>query len=125
MIAIGFSGFLAAAPTLAQETACMIEGTFSILGQTIKSRDCMQADPNENEAAFKASCDQLANTSAGMGGGRGTITYMKQCQKPAQGICKNVLGSQRDAYYYERSAEDLRILPDGCQRGGGQWQSGG
>lgn len=123
---VAFSmSLLSSAPVFARDNACMIEGRFIILGQTIESRDCMQAAPDEKEASFRASCEQLANASAAMGGKPGKVTYMAQCSKPAQGICKNVLGSQRDAYYYyERSADDLASLPQGCARGGGRWLSG-
>lgn len=115
---------LTATPVLAKDTACMIEGSFNLMGQTIKSRDCMQADPAENEASFKSSCEQLASTSAAMGGSAGKVSYMEQCISPAQGICHGLAGSKRDAYYYERSAEDLAGLPASCAQLGGRWSSG-
>lgn len=107
----------------AADQACLIEGKFSIMGQTIHSKDCMQSDPNETEAAFKASCQALANISAQMGGAPGEIEYMAQCPQPAQGVCKGFMKSKRDAYYYARSADDLSTLPLSCKQGGGTWIS--
>ncbi|MGO3743098.1 hypothetical protein [Kerstersia sp.] len=124
LAASGLACLLTAAPALAKDTACMIEGSFNLMGQTIKSRDCMQADPAEREAAFKSSCEQLANTSAAMGGAAGKITYMAQCTTPAQGVCHGLAGTQRDAYYYERNADDLAALPASCAQLGGRWSNG-
>ena len=107
-----------------QSRACLIDGTFNLMGQIIRSKDCMQSSASEDEAAFKQSCEQLANTSAMMGGQAGKITYSEQCPRPAQGVCKNYLGGKRDAYYYARSGDDLRDLPSDCAQGGGSWSSG-
>lgn len=105
--------------------ACMIEGSFKLLGQTLHSKDCMQVPPTEkNEAAFKRACTELANTSAAMGGEAGTVTYLAQCELTAQGICKNMMNKGWDAYYYARSADDLAALPGSCGAFGGTWASG-
>src|SRR5690606_27154372 len=109
----------------AADRACLIEGTFEFMGQSIYSRDCMQtSDPEEDEATFKASCQALANASAQMGGKPGKIDYFAQCPEPSQGICKGLLGTPRDAYYYARSASDLATLPANCKRAGGVWSKG-
>lgn len=109
----------------AADRACLIEGEFSLMGQTIHSKDCMQSDPKESEAAFKESCQALANTSAQMGGAPGKIEYMAQCPKPAQGVCRGFMGSKRDAYYYARSPADLSTLPSSCRQVGGSWGGSG
>jgi hypothetical protein len=107
----------------AADKACLIEGKFSFMGQTIHSKDCVQSDPKESEAAFKGSCEALANMSVQMGGEAGKIDYMEQCPLPAQGICKGMMGTKRDAYYYARSADDLATLPAGCNQFGGSWRN--
>ena len=99
----------------------MIAGEFHLMGRVIRSRDCMQAPASVSEAEFESSCTELARTSEAMGGKAGTITYMDECPMPAQGICRNFLGSKRDAYYYERTPDDLATLPQSCVKGGGTW----
>ena len=107
------------------QRACMIEGNFNLLGQTLYSKDCMQAGRTEtDETAFRRSCSELAKTSAALGGNPGTVTYMAQCELPAQGICRNFMKSGRDAYYYARTTDDLDTLPQGCNVWGGQWAPG-
>lgn len=120
----GLVCLLLTAPVMARDGACMIEGSFNLLGQVIKSKDCVQSAPAEDEAAFKTSCEQLANTSAAMGGEAGKITYLEQCPTPAQGICQDLAGLKRGAYYYERAADDLASLPASCAQLGGRWKSG-
>jgi hypothetical protein len=108
-----------------EQRACMIEGTLALFGQKIYSKDCLQASPQEkNEAEFRKTCSDLANTSALMGGKAGTITYQAQCETPAQGICRNLMGSGRDAYYYARSDNDLASLPASCELLQGKWVPG-
>jgi hypothetical protein len=110
----------------AADRACLIEGTFEFMGQSIYSKDCMQtSDPKEDEATFKASCQALANASAQMGGKPGKVEYFARCPEPSQGACKGLLGTQRDAYYYARSASDLSTLPASCEQAGGVWSSKG
>ena len=117
-------GVMFSSVSVAQNKACMIEGSMAIMGQTIHIKDCVQAAPKESESAFKTSCEQLAQATTAFGGAAGKITYLPTCVKPAQGICEGMGGSKRDAYYYSRSAEDLKTLPNSCKMGGGQWKSG-
>jgi len=111
-------------PSVAGDRACLIEGSFKIMGQKIYSKDCVQADPKESEAAFKSSCKKLADTAVAFGWKSGKITYMATCPKPSQGICAEFAGGKRDAYYYARAAIDLKNLPSSCSKGGGHWRSG-
>ncbi len=104
--------------------ACMIAGEFNVLGKTIRSRDCVQTTGASSEAELKRMCEGLAQTSAQMGGKAGQITYMDACPSPSQGSCKQLFGHPFDGYYYERSAEDLAVLPDSCAQGGGRWSGG-
>ncbi len=128
LLALGFFAFNAfyiaqASAAEGEDRACLIEGSFNILGRTIHSKDCMQSNPKEEEESFKKSCEEFANSSAMLGGAPGKITYMKQCKRPAQGVCRGFLGTGRDAYYYQRSGDDLRDLPSNCAKGGGRWTS--
>lgn len=108
---------------LAENTACMIEGEFEILGQKIYSKDCIEFSEANKTEQLKTMCEALANTSAQLGGQAGKVTYSASCPRPAQGACKNMGGSTATAYYYARTAEDLKTLPQGCNMMGGQWQS--
>lgn len=103
--------------------ACMIAGEFQLLGQVIRSRDCVQTAGATTEAQLKRVCEGLAQTSAQMGGKAGEITYMEACPAPSQGSCQRLFGQDFDGYYYERSAEDLAGLPASCAQGGGHWKA--
>ena len=101
--------------------ACMIAGEFHLLGQVIRSRDCVQLAGSSTEAELQRACEGLAQTSAQMGGKAGEITYMEGCPSPSQGSCRGIFGKSFDGYYYERSADDLANLPASCALGGGIW----
>ena len=101
--------------------ACMIAGEFHLLGQVIRSRDCVQLAGSSTEAELQRACEGLAQTSAQMGGKAGEITYMEGCPSPSQGSCRGIFGKSFDGYYYERSADDLANLPASCAQGGGTW----
>lgn len=112
------------APVGADAThACMIAGEFHLLGQVIRSRDCVQTAGATTEAQLKRVCEGLAQTSAQMGGKAGDITYMDACPSPSQGSCRGLFGQDLDGYYYERSADDLAGLPASCAQGGGTWMA--
>lgn len=116
----------AAAPAIAGESttrACMIAGEFQVLGQRIRSRDCLQADADLPENAHRELCESLAQASAQFGGEAGDLTYMDACPSPSQGSCKGLFGQPSlHAFYYERSADDLATLPGSCQASGGTWE---
>ena len=124
LVAISLA-LMASFSAAAQDNACLIEGSFAIMGKTIHSKDCMQSAPKEATAEFKGSCSKLAATSVAFGGTAGKITYLTTCPKPSQGVCANFLGSKRDAYYYARSASDLKLLPSSCAQAGGHWLTAG
>lgn len=103
--------------------ACMIAGEFELMGRTIRSRDCVQADTGLDAATHRQLCEGLAQTSAQLGQGKaGTVEYMARCPTPAQGSCQGLFGqSAVTAFYYERDDDDLAALPDSCRLGGGTW----
>ncbi len=104
--------------------ACMIAGEFTIMGNTLRSRDCMQTNAASGDGDLKPLCEGLAQTSAQMGGKAGEVTYMAACPSPSQGSCKGLFGGKFDGHYYERSAEDVAGLPASCEMGGGTWVAG-
>ena len=108
-------------PASEKTQACMIAGEFNIAGQVIRSRDCTEAKASVPRDTFVAYCEGLANTSKMFGGKAGTITYSETCPTPSQGSCKNFARSGYDAYYYERTADDLADLPESCTLAGGRW----
>lgn len=105
--------------------ACMITGAFQVMGQTIRSRDCMQTTREVPEQDLVRACEGLAQTSAQMGGKAGDIAYLDACPLPAQGSCRNLAGKGIDGFYYERSADDLVSLPQSCALSGGTWVPAG
>lgn len=103
--------------------ACMIAGEFELMGQRIRSRDCLQASADVPEPTHRQMCESLAQTSAQMGGKAGELTYMDACPRPSQGSCKGLFGqASLHAFYYERSGGDLASLPDSCRAAGGTWE---
>ena len=101
--------------------ACMIAGQFEFGGKIIRSRDCTQTSLKISRTAFESYCNELAQTSAQLGGEAGVITYYDKCPYPNQGSCKNFGGSGLDGFYYERTPDDLADLPESCTHGGGTW----
>ncbi|MNM87409.1 hypothetical protein D3C81_995900 [compost metagenome] len=112
------------APAAAATHACMIAGEFTLMGKTIRSRDCVQTTAASSEADLQRICDGLARTSAQMGGKAGEVTYMNACPSPSQGSCRKLFSGKFDGYYYERTAQDLADLPASCAQGGGTWVAG-
>lgn len=113
---------LAAARPVAAQQACLLEGTFLIMGQVIPTKDCME-NRGLSEAQFHSSCDSLLSAGAMAGAPDGKLTYLRACPPSPQGICRSLSGSPLDAYYYKRSAEDLAGLPDSCRALHGTWEA--
>jgi hypothetical protein len=115
-------GVLSPLTALASERACTIEGTFSLMGQEIYSKDCIELHAEGKTDDLKRMCDGLAQTSAALGGQAGTVTYSEKCPRPAQGACVGLAQQPATAYYYARSDEDIIHLPASCKMIGGSWQ---
>lgn len=107
---------------LASDRACTIEGTFSVMGQDIYSKDCVELHAEGNVDDLKRLCEGLAQTSAALGGEAGNVTYSEKCPRPAQGACVGLAQQPATAYYYARSDDDLIYLPASCEMMGGNWQ---
>lgn len=112
----------ASTPIASAENACMITGTFNIMGREIPARDCVQITDSRTVAELQRHCGELAQAPAHAGGQPGTIEYLDSCPTPAQGSCLNYMGSGFDAYYYERDPADIPMVSQSCGATGGRWQ---
>lgn len=106
-----------------EERACTIEGTLTLMGQSIYSKDCIELQDEADVTLLKRMCDGLAEAGKGFGGQAGEVTYSVNCPLPAQGSCVGFANQPANAYYYARSAEDLANLPASCQFSGGVWKA--
>lgn len=104
------------------QPACLMEGTMQLSSQTLRLKDCMvnRGLPPED---FKRICRSLVQSNANLGA-EGQVTRVDACPARPQAICKGLGGKPIDAYYYERSAEDIKTGEDGCTKLGGIWQVG-
>ena len=114
---------MAAGAAGAEDRACMVESTYFVAGEAVGMRDCMQAPASTPTALVHSQCNELAAIALRMGGESRGLTFLPSCPLPAQGICKNYMRSGNDAYYYERGASDIMLLPKACASRGGTWQS--
>lgn len=106
----------------AQDNACLLEGSFTLMGTTTHIKDCLQNNgvPQEN---FTKLCNNLANVTAGFPGGKaGTVTYMKSCPANPQGVCSGFFGQPMDSYYYNRDPKLLAETKQSCLKQGSKWK---
>ena len=103
--------------------ACTLSGKVTLAGVTEDIRDCMQSNGALSVAEFQQACEGLANGLSQTGNAPAKIQYSNRCPTPAQGSCRNFMGSGMDAYYYQRT--ELESLPGSCAAAGGRWQAGG
>ena len=107
-------------PALAEENACLMEGSFTMLGQTTEIKDCMESG-GVAKAQFVEACEGISNAAVAFGAEPARITYLAACPAGAQGSCKGLFGSPMTAYYYKRDAETLADTKKGCVAQGGEW----
>jgi hypothetical protein len=110
--------------TAGARRACMIAGTITVLGESIRSRDCMQIAGTSTEQDLARACEGLADGLKQAGSAPAEVTYMEACPSPSQGVCRNIFGGRFDGHYYERTADSLEGLPQSCSMGGGTWVAG-
>ena len=120
-------GTLLATAALAQSPyrACMIESERRVMGAPSVASDCLQAAKGVRRAAIKERCEGIANYQAG-GSGLGNrnatlLTWLPQCPKGADAVCKKAFEGEVDVYYYNRNSAQLAAMGDNCDREGGQW----
>lgn len=107
-------------PALAEENACLMEGSFTMLGQTTEIKDCMESGGVAKEK-FVEACEGISNAAVAFGAEPARITYLAACPGGAQGSCKGLFGSPMTAFYYKRDAETLADSKKGCVAQGGEW----
>ena len=107
-------------PAFAENSACLMEGSFTMLGQTTQIKDCMESGDVAQEQ-FVETCEGISNAAVAFGAEPAKITYLAACPAGAQGSCKGLFGSPMTAYYYKRDAETLADTKKGCVAQGGEW----
>jgi hypothetical protein len=106
---------------LAEDKACMLEGSFTIGADKTEIKDCIQNN-GVPKAQFTETCTSLAQATTAMGGPAAKVTYMPACPKPAQGTCVGFFGQPMSSHYYKRDAKLLASSKSGCLAQGGKWQ---
>ena len=107
-------------PAFAENSACLMEGSFTMLGQTTQIKDCMESGDVAQEQIVET-CEGISNAAVAFGAEPAKITYLAACPSGAQGSCKGLFGSPMTAYYYKRDAETLADTKKGCVAQGGEW----
>jgi hypothetical protein len=96
----------------AKDVACLIEGSFTVLGTTSEVKDCMENKGGLTQNQFKQACEGLAQTSAMFGGPAGKVSYMGSCPIGPIAVCDDVPRRGLNSFYYKeslnRSASDLK-----------------
>ncbi len=105
----------------AKDLACLIEGSFTVLGMISEAKDCMENKGGLLQSEFKSACEGLANASAVMGGQPGKVSYLGSCPKQPIAVCDDVPRKGLSSYYYKatpgRGASELK---SGCASLGGK-----
>lgn len=105
----------------AKDVACLIEGSFTVLGTTSEAKDCMENKGGLTQNQFKQACQGLAQMSAMSGGAAGKVSYMGACPIGPIAVCDDMPRLGLSSFYYKeipsRSASDLK---KGCAGLGGK-----
>ncbi len=105
----------------ANEKACMLEGSVSLMGVSLEINDCLQ-NKGLAPAKFTETCTAMSKMYVPMGGQPAKITYVASCPTPAQGICENMARQPLDSYHYSTDAGTLTGASASCSQSGGSWQ---
>ena len=95
------------------------------MGAPSVASDCLQPAKGMRRAAIKDRCEGIANYQAG-GSGLGNrnptlLTWLPQCPRGADAVCKKAFEGEIDVHYYNRDSAQLAAMRDNCDREGGQW----
>jgi hypothetical protein len=105
----------------AKDVACVMEGSFTLLGVPGDVKDCMENKGGLTQNEFKQACEALAQTSAMLGGTAGKVTYSGSCPLGPIAVCDDVPRRGLNSFYYKetvnRMATDLKA---GCAALGGR-----
>ncbi len=123
-IAVFFLFVFVSAQALGAPHACVVEAPKLAIDETIHVKECLTAAATETESAFQSACEQLPIAQVKYQTEKSTIVFVDRCPMPAQGVCVNGMGDGRSAYYYNRSATEMTVIPPACQNAGGTWKSG-
>lgn len=107
----------------AEDRACTIEGTLTVMEQRIHSKDCIELNADTDLSILKTMCEGIADAGKHFGGNAGTITYSATCPRPSQGSCANMAQQPMTTYYYAREEDDLPNVAQSCQLMGGTWHA--
>lgn len=105
--------------------ACLIESPLQTLGAPTLVTDCLQGTRGTRRSTIKDRCEGVAWHAAG-GMGRDNVarlTWLAQCPKRADAVCKGAFDGDFDLYHYDRNEEQLEALADECEDDGGEWHA--
>ena len=108
---------------LASGKACLLEGSFTMMGKKMVIKDCMQ-NGGMPQAKFVQNCEGASQAAASMGGALAKITYLPACPAPSQGSCDKLMGGPLSGHYYLQDAQSLKAIEESCAAGGGRWRKG-
>ncbi|MEO8023748.1 hypothetical protein [Polaromonas sp.] len=123
VVLLAFSSSLLALSgvALAQEKACLLEGSFTIGTAKTEIKDCLQNN-GVPQTQFVETCGSLAQATKAFGGPAAKVTYMAACPAQSQGSCAGFFGQPMTSYYYKRDAKKLATSKSSCLAQGGKWQ---
>jgi hypothetical protein len=103
-------------------SACLLEGSFTLLGKTTEIKDCAQNDGRLSKSELEQYCEGLSQAGVQLGATPSKITYLNACPSAAQGSCRGtrIIPAGVTAYYYKR--DDLTGLKSSCETNGGVWK---
>ena len=120
LILLGTVTVLFPAFSYAQDTACLMEGSFTLMGQTTEVKDCIKNNGMPHEQ-FIEMCQSISNTATAMGAPAPKITYKMNCNANEQASCESPFHAPVTFYYYKRDAESLANAKKGCSLQQGKW----
>ena len=77
-----------------------------------------------NARSERAHVGEAAGDRGGSGLGNRNptlLTWLPQCPKGADAVCKKAYEGEIDVHYYNRDSAQLAAMRDNCDREGGQW----
>ncbi|MCH7343710.1 hypothetical protein LZ017_09995 [Pelomonas sp. CA6] len=105
---------------LAQDKACLMEGSMELAGQRTEIKDCLQ-NRGIPDAQFRQTCKGLSDMSTALGS-KPKLSYLPACPAQPQGVCTGFFGQPLDSYYYKRDPKTLAETQASCKAQGGTWR---
>jgi hypothetical protein len=106
---------------LAQEKACLMEGSITMMGKKTEMKDCMENN-GFPQAQFVEACNNMGKATAGLGGPPAKVTFMAACPPQQQGACVGLFKQPLTGYYYKREEKLLATTKTSCVEQGGKWK---